>query len=93
MNSKTSVPVFSVAGAVYYTSDKVSTAMTVNGLILILTSVLLFVLSAYNCDDLYIKCTNILVVLGCVVSACLFVVNCTLRVLAGELMRKAINNS
>ena len=89
-STNTSIPVFSVASAVYYTSDKLSTAILINGLIAILAFIVLFVLSAYEAETVYIFTTKIVVFLSCGIGCCMFVVNCVLRVLAGELMRKAI---
>jgi hypothetical protein len=90
MNSKTSAPVLSVSTAVYYTSSKVSTAILVNGLVTLLTALALMLLSSYNVDPSYIKMAQAIVILCCVAGICMFIVNCVLRVLADELMRKAL---
>ena len=92
MNSKTSIPVFSVSTAVYYTSNKVSTAVLVNGLVTLLAALSVMILSAYKVDPLYVKLSQAVVVLCCAAGLCMFVVNCVLRVLAEELMRKALHD-
>jgi uncharacterized membrane protein YvlD (DUF360 family) len=89
MNSKTSIPVFYVATAVYYTSSKVSTAVLVNGLITLLAAFVVMLLSSYSADPLYVKISQAVVILSCAAGLCMFVVNCVLRILAEELMRKA----
>lgn len=92
MNSKTSIPVFSVSTAVYYTSNKVSTAVLVNGLVTLLAAFAVMLFSAYKVDPLYVKLSQSVVVLCCAAGLCMFVVNCVLRVLAEELMRKALHD-
>lgn len=90
MNSKTSIPVLSVSTAVYYTSSKVSTAMIVNGLFTLLSAWVVMFLSSYSVDPSYVKIAKAIVILSCAAGICMFVVNCVLRVLANELMRKAL---
>lgn len=90
MNSKTSIPVLSVSTAVYYTISKVSTAIIMNGLVTALAALAVMLLSSYSVDPLYVKIAQVVVILCCVAGICMFVVNCILRVLAGELMRKAL---
>ena len=90
MNSKTSIPVLSVSTAVYYTISKVSTAILVNGLFTLLAALAVMFLSSYSVDPLYVKIAQVVVILCCVAGICMFVVNCILRVLADELMRKAL---
>ena len=92
MNSKTSIPVFSVSTAVYYTSSKVSTAVLVNGLVALLAAFAIILLSAYSVDSWCVKITRAIMILSCVGGICLFVINCVLRVLAEELMRKALHD-
>ena len=93
MNSKTSIPVLSVSTAVYYTSSKVSTAIFINGLVTLLTALVVMLLSSYNADPSYVKVAQAVVILSCTVGVCMFVINCVLRVLADELMRKALYNN
>ena len=93
MNSKTSVPVLSVSTAVYYTSSKVATAICVNGLVTLLAALVVMLLSSYSVDPLYVKLAKAVVILSCAVGVCMFVINCVLRVLADELMRKALYNN
>ena len=90
MNSKTSIPVLSVSTAVYYTSNKVSTAMLVNGLFTLLAAFVVMLLSSYSVDPLCVKIARAIMILSCLAGICMCVVNCILRVLAGELMRKAL---
>lgn len=90
MNSKTSIPVLSVSTAVYYTSSKVSTAILVNSLVTLLAAFAVMLLSSYSVDPLYVKIAQAVVILSCAAGICMFVVNCVLRVLAEELMRKAL---
>ena len=92
MNSKTSIPVFSVSTAVYYTSSKVSTAVLVNGLVALLAAFAIILLSAYSVDSWCVKIARAIMILSCVGGICLFVINCVLRVLAEELMRKALHD-
>lgn len=89
MNSKTSIPVLSVSTAVYYTISKVSTAICVNGLVTLLAALAVKLLSSYSVDPLYVKIAQAVVILCCAAGLCMFVINCALRVLADELMRKA----
>ena len=93
MNSKTSTPVLSVSTAVYYTSSKVSTAILANGLVTALAALAVMFLSSYSADPLYVKIAQAVVILSCAIGICMFVINCILRVLAGELMRKALNDN
>jgi uncharacterized membrane protein YvlD (DUF360 family) len=93
MNSKTSAPVLSVSTAVYYTVSKVSTAIFVNGLVTLLAALVVMLLSSYSVDPSYVKIAKAIVILSCVAGICMFVVNCVLRVLADELMRKALYNN
>lgn len=93
MNSKTSVPVLSVSTAVYCTSSKLSTAIFINGLVTLLTALVIMLLSSYNADPSYVKVAQAVVILSCTVGVCMFVINCVLRVLADELMRKALYNN
>lgn len=93
MNSKTSVPVLSAATAVYYTVSKVSTAIFVNGLVTLLAALAVMLLSSYSVDPSYVKIAKAIVILSCAAGICMFVVNCVLRVLADELMRKALYNN
>lgn len=90
MNSKTSIPVLSVSTAVYYTCSKVSTAMIANGLFTFLAAFVVMLLSSYSVDPLYVKIARAVMILSCAGGICMFVVNCVLRVLAEELMRKAL---
>ena len=90
MNSKTSVPVLSVATAVYYTSSKLSTAILANGLVTLLAALVVMLLSSYSVDPSYIKIAQAIVILSCAAGICMFVINCVLRVLANELTRKAL---
>ena len=90
MNSKTSIPVLSVSTAVYYTVSKVSTAMIANGLFTLLAAFAVMLLSSYSVDPSYVKIARAIMILSCVGGICMFVVNCVLRVLAEELMRKAL---
>ena len=90
MNYKTSTPVLSVSTAVYYTSSKLSTAILANGLVTLLAALAVMLLSSYSADPLYVKIAQAVIILSCVVSICMFVVNCVLRVLAEELTRKAL---
>lgn len=90
MNSKTSIPVFSVSTAVYYTSSKLSTAILTNSLVTLLAALAVMFLSAYSADPLYVKISQAVVILGCAAGLCMFIINCVLRVLADELMRKAL---
>ena len=90
MSSKTSIPVFSVSTAVYYTISKLSTAILVNGLVTFIAGLSAMLLSAYSVDPLYVKISQAVIVLSCVAGLCMFVINCVLRVLADELMRKAL---
>ena len=90
MNSKTSVPILSVSTAVYYTSSKLSTAILVNGLVTCLAALSAMLLSSYSADPLYVKISQAVIVLSCAAGLCMFVINCVLRVLADELMRKAL---
>lgn len=93
MNSKTSIPVLSVSTAVYYTSSKVSTAICANGLVTLLAALVVMLLSSYSVDPLYVKLAQAVVILSCTVGVCMFVINCVLRVLANELMRKSLYNN
>jgi hypothetical protein len=93
MNSKTSIPVLSVSTAVYYTSSKVATAILANGLVTLLAALAVMLLSSYSVDPLYVKIAQAVVILSCAAGICMFVVNCVLRVLADELMRKARYNN
>jgi hypothetical protein len=93
MNSKTSIPVLSVSTAVYYTSSKLSTAILANGLFTLLATLSVMLLSSYSIDPLCVKIARAITILSCVGGICMFVVNCVLRVLADELMRKATHNS
>lgn len=90
MNSKTSIPVLSISTAVYYTISKVSTAIIMNGLVTALAALAVKLLSSYSVDPLCVKMAQAVVILCCAAGICMFVVNCILRVLAGELMRKAL---
>lgn len=90
MNSKTSVPVLSVSTAVYYTVSKVSTAILVNGLVTLLAAFVVMLLSSYSVDPSYVKIAKAIVILSCAAGICMFVINCVLRVLSNELMRKAL---
>lgn len=93
MNSKTSIPVFSVSTAVYYTVSKVSTAILVNGLVTLLVALAVKLLSSHSVDPLCVKIAQAIVLICCVAGVCMFVVNCVLRVFADELMRKARYNN
>lgn len=93
MSSKTSIPVLSVSTAVYYTSSKLSTAVLANSLFTLLAALVVMLLSSYSVDPLYIKIAQAVVILSCAAGICMFVVNCVLRVLAEELMRKALYNN
>ena len=93
MNSKTSIPVLSVSTAVYYTCSKVSTAIFVNGLVTLLAALVVMLLSSYSADPSYVKIAKAIVILSCAAGICMFVVNCVFRVLAAELMRKALYDS
>lgn len=90
MSSKTSIPVFSVSTAVYYTISKLSTAILANGIVTLLAVISAMLLSSYSADPLYVKISQAAIVLSCATSLCMFVINCVLRVLADELMRKAL---
>ena len=93
MNSKTSVPVLSVSTAVYYTINKVSTAIFVNGLVTLLAALVVMLLSSYSVNSSYVKIAKAIVILSCAAGICMFVINCVLRVLANELMRKSLYNN
>jgi len=93
MNSKTSIPVLSVSTAVYYTISKVSTAILVNGLFTLLSAFVVMLLSSYSVAPLCVKIARAIMILSCVGGICMFVVNCILRVLSDELMRKALYNN
>lgn len=90
MNSKTSIPVLSVSTAVYYTINKVVTAFLVSGLVTLLAAFVVMLLSSYGVAPLCVKIARAIMIISCVGGICMFVVNCVLRVLADELMRKAL---